>query len=121
MHPLKINQGFQAFILILIFALWGIQLSSRLIIWNTPDPSFVMKVEHAKGAENLLIGQKLNINKATYQDLRTLPGMGPVLADRLLKYRQKNGPFQKISELKKINGIGSINLKKFEAFLCINE
>lgn len=48
----------------------------------------------------------INLNTATAPELETLPGIGPAMATRILEYREKNGPFQKIEELMNIQGIG---------------
>jgi len=48
----------------------------------------------------------INLNTATAAELETLPGIGPAMAARILEYREKNGPFQKIEELMNIQGIG---------------
>ena len=53
----------------------------------------------------------LDINKATRDELMTLPGIGPVLAERIAAYREKKGPFAEISEIKEVSGIGE---KRFE-------
>lgn len=54
----------------------------------------------------------ININTATKQELESLPGIGPTLAQRIIDYREKNGYFQTIEDIKKVSGIGD---KKFEA------
>jgi len=48
----------------------------------------------------------ININRATASDFDTLPGIGPVLAARILNYRKANGPFTAIEDLQKVSGIG---------------
>ncbi len=48
----------------------------------------------------------LDINRATAEELETLPGVGPALAERILDYRQKTGGFKKVEELLKVPGIG---------------
>ncbi|WP_156802657.1 helix-hairpin-helix domain-containing protein [Coprothermobacter platensis] len=53
----------------------------------------------------------ININTADAAQLDTLPGIGPTLAQRIIDYREANGPFQNIEEIKDVSGIGD---KKFE-------
>lgn len=50
--------------------------------------------------------QKVNINTATSAELQTLPRIGSQIAQRIIDFREKNGPFQKIEELMKVQGIG---------------
>lgn len=48
----------------------------------------------------------LDLNKATLAELETLPGVGPVLAQRILDYRAANGRFTSVDELREVSGIG---------------
>jgi competence protein ComEA len=47
----------------------------------------------------------LNLNTATLMELETLPGVGPVLARRIIDFREKKGGFRRIEELLVIPGI----------------
>lgn len=53
---------------------------------------------------------KININTCTKEELMSLPGIGEVLADRIMKYRSEN-KFQTIEDIKNVSGIGE---KRFE-------
>ena len=51
-------------------------------------------------------GQKININTASAAELEALPGIGPVLAQRIVDHRQANGPFRTAEGLTEVSGIG---------------
>ncbi len=56
---------------------------------------------------------KININRATTAELDAgLEGIGPGLAQQIVDYRNTNGPFKKIEDIRKVGGIGE---KRFEA------
>ena len=52
----------------------------------------------------------LNINTATVAELDQLPGIGPVLAQRIVDYRQAHGGYKAVEELLKVSGIGDAKL-----------
>jgi competence protein ComEA len=51
-------------------------------------------------------GERVSINADDRAALEKLPGIGAVLAARIVEYRQANGPFRDIADIKKVNGIG---------------
>jgi competence protein ComEA len=60
------------------------------------------------GAET---GGLVNLNSATVADLDGLPGIGPVLAQRIIDYRDQHGPFRSPQDLDKVSGIGPATLQ----------
>jgi competence protein ComEA len=54
----------------------------------------------------------VNLNSATQSQLEELPGVGPVLAQRMLEYRQKKGRFSSVRQLMEVEGIGD---KKYDS------
>jgi competence protein ComEA len=64
-------------------------------------------------------GPVVNLNTASAADLEHLPGIGARMAERILEYRQKNGPFKKIEDLMNVKGIGEKNFLKLKARLTV--
>ena len=63
------------------------------------------------------MGGKLNINRASTSELDGLPGVGPVLAKRIVEYRATNGSFTSIDELQKVAGIGPSKFSELRKFV----
>jgi competence protein ComEA len=55
--------------------------------------------------------QIVNINTAGIDELTTLKNIGPVLAQRIISFRDKNGPFKNVTDLLKVEGIGTKTLE----------
>jgi competence protein ComEA len=102
---------------------------------NSADLSFINQARLLKDGEQIFVERKtsvnnsarstsrsssaisgiLNINRASAKELDKLPGIGPVIASRIIEYRSANGFFQAIEDLKKVQGIGNATLEKFRS------
>lgn len=60
-------------------------------------------------------GGVLNLNTATVQDLDALPGIGPVLADRIVSWRTEHGRFASVDQLREVSGIGEAKYQSLKA------
>jgi competence protein ComEA len=63
---------------------------------------------------------KININTATTEELDTLPGIGPALAQRIIEYREDNGSFKSIEAIVGVSGIGEATLEKIRDLITVD-
>lgn len=57
---------------------------------------------------------KININTADSEQLQELNGVGPATAEKIIEYREENGRFSHIEDIKNVSGIGDKTFEKFE-------
>ncbi len=59
----------------------------------------------------------IDINRADTWELIALPGIGKVLADRIVEHRDKKGPFRSLEDLRGVRGIGRAKLEELESYV----
>lgn len=69
--------------------------------------------------ENKAKNQKININTAGESELQTLSGIGEAMARRIVEYREENGKFKNIEDIKNVSGIGESKFKNLEERICV--
>ncbi len=62
---------------------------------------------------------KVNINTADTDTLTLIPGIGSVTAEKIVKYREKYGPFSKIEDIKKVSGIGDKTYEEIRKYIQV--
>ena len=63
--------------------------------------------------------EKININTATQTELETLPGIGPSTSLKIVNYREENGKFKSIEEIKEVSGIGDAKYENIKDLICV--
>ncbi|HHX61841.1 MAG TPA: competence protein ComEA [Epulopiscium sp.] len=60
----------------------------------------------------------ININKANQQELTSLPGIGPTIAQNIIGYREANGDFKTLQDVTNVSRIGQVTLEKIKDYIC---
>lgn len=76
-------------------------------------------VGKADQEEELLLDELININEASSEELQTLPGIGEVIAENIIEYREENGDFQYEDELLNVEGIGEKKYDKIMDYITV--
>jgi competence protein ComEA len=75
----------------------------------------------ARASGSLTAGQKININKATAEELDRLPGIGPAKAKAIIDYRNQNGDFKTIEDIQKVKGIKAGTFSQVKDFIKVTD
>lgn len=90
-----------------------------LPITTVSNPNQSALVEGGKVGEASSVAEAVNINTATAEELETLPGIGEKIAARIIAYREENGAFQDVGQLREVKGIGDKMLQKLLPYIVI--
>lgn len=78
-----------------------------------------LTIDLISGEELLKELKSVDINTANYEEIQTLPGIGPILAKRIIEYRENYGSFLELGDLIKVKGIGRKKLERIKEFIII--
>ena len=90
-----------------------------IMVGVTPSPGAAMPAGPAVTGAAGAPGGLVNLNTATLADLDTLPGVGPVLAQRILAARDAQGGFKAVSDLRKVDGIGDARYEQLKDLVTV--
>ena len=82
---------------------------SGLLAVLVAAPLTVAVVAGPAGAD---AAEKVNINTASVKELQDLEGIGRGVAQRIVEYREKNGPFKRSEDLRKVDGVGPATFER---------
>lgn len=114
----------------LMFLLAGLYLVALVLLYNqasevAPGTHYTISVQ--RQAEEPVTPEPpepegpVDVNTAGLDELQRLKGIGPVLAQRIIDYREEHGPFQSVEDLLEVKGIGEATLEKFRKDAVVGE
>lgn len=74
-----------------------------------------------KSLEEILHSEIININTAEKKDLVRLIGIGPTLANRIISYREKTGPFESKEDIINVKGIGVVKFDGIKNYISVED
>ena len=69
--------------------------------------------------DNAAIAVRVDLNQSSVKELQALPGIGPVLAERIHRYRRDNGNFTSIEEITEVRGIGAKRFARLRPYIVV--
>lgn len=91
--------------------------TQKILVPKRGDPPLPQETGESSGTPTQ--SNPLNVNTATQSELERLPGIGPVLAQAILSYRDRHGPFAKAEDLIGVSGIGQKTLERLLPLITI--
>lgn len=92
-------------------------INNQLIV--IPNKNDEIIVEGTNISQGITKDGIININKASLSELQEITGIGEVKAQSIIDYREKNGGFKSIEDIKNVDGIGSKTFEKIKEKICI--
>lgn len=90
-----------------------------LCLVMTMCPAAAIVGAQEKGKKLPPPAKPFDLNTATFDQFHSLPGVGPVTAQRILDYRKKSGPFQRVEDLLAVRGISAARLEKIRPYVMV--
>lgn len=103
--------------IILLFLAAALFIGVGILYYKKLHPALPQFIEFDE--TEIKKSKKIDINTANKEELVRVKGIGPVLAGRIISYREKYGPFKKIEDIKEIKGIGGKTFEKIRKGLTL--
>jgi len=100
-------------------AVWTSVALICLAVWWVWQGGLAGRIIDVDRAPNVPISFVVNVNEADWPELSVLPGIGPVLAQRIVASREKDGPFRSVDDLRRVRGIGPITVERLRPHIAV--
>jgi len=119
---LPMTRGEQRFILFVLAAFFiglGVDAIKKPLPRATADDDAFKRAALLPAGKKTIIISRVNVNRADKVELSTLPGIGPVTAQRIIDFREAYGPFTRLEDIVKVERIGPKTFEKIKNFITL--
>ncbi len=93
---------------------------SKLIVSRGEGALAIIKIRRMEPEKLLIYSIPIELNRATKEELVALPGIGEILAARIIEYRRAKWGFSSLEELMEVKGIGRKKYERLRSFICLH-
>jgi competence protein ComEA len=88
-------------------------------VFSSADATPMSQSAHAEPTSTPAV-KLVNLNTASAAELKSLPGIGDVLAGRIVDYREANGPFRTVDQLREVRGVSAKLIEKLRPLVTVD-